>query len=236
VKTDDLIVQLARGVTPVTPLPPPSVRLARWVAGMFVVGAAGVSLLGPRPDLPDALREPVYAIRLVITLASALLAASAAFALTIPGAERSRAQRVLPLAAVSGWALFLAVLVITGGDAVARVLAFPVNWPCGYKILGFSLVSGGALFVGLRRGAPLEPTWTACLAALAATAFAAVATQLVCPVDDPAHQLVGHVLPVVVLMTIGAALGSGVLRPASDAVKRGGASSRPLNVSRPSGR
>lgn len=206
-KTDDLIVDLARQATPVTPLASPAVRLGRWGAGMVVFAGAAVSALGPRQDLFDALRQPVYAARLMTTLSTAILAAAAAFVLSVPGAERSRVQRVLPWVALGGWAVLLAALLVSGGDPVARVLAFPVNWPCGYKILGFSLISGTALFVALRRAAPLERLWTASVAALAATAFGAVATQFVCPVDDPAHQLVGHVLPVIVLAAIGTAIG-----------------------------
>jgi len=174
---------------------------------MVVFAGAAVSALGPRQDLFDALRQPVYAARLMTTLSTAILAAAAAFVLSVPGAERSRVQRVLPWVALGGWAVLLAALLVSGGDPVARVLAFPVNWPCGYKILGFSLISGTALFVALRRAAPLERLWTASVAALAATAFGAVATQFVCPVDDPAHQLVGHVLPVIVLAAIGTAIG-----------------------------
>jgi hypothetical protein len=58
----------------------------------------------------------------------------------------------------------------------------------------------------LRRAAPLRLGWVAALATLAAVALAAAATQFICPIDDPAHQLVGHVLPVVVL-AIGGAIG-----------------------------
>jgi hypothetical protein len=36
----------------------------------------------------------------------------------------------------------------------------------------------------------------------------AAATQFICPLDDPAHQLVGHVVPVAVLSVLGALAGS----------------------------
>jgi hypothetical protein len=127
--------------------------------------------------------------------------------LSVPGAERSMAQRVVPFVALGAWAALLGTLLIAGGNPVARVIAFPVNWPCGYKILGFSLIPGFALFAMLRRAAPLEPAWNASLAALAATAVGAAATQFICPVDDPAHQIVGHVLPLVVLAAVGTIAG-----------------------------
>ena len=69
------------------------------------------------------------------------------------------------------------------------------------------MVPGWALFAMLRRAAPLQRAWSAALATLAAVALAAVATQIICPVDDPAHQLVGHALPVAFLSVCGAIVG-----------------------------
>jgi hypothetical protein len=56
--------------------------------------------------------------------------------------------------------------------------------------------------------APLQRAWSGALAALAAVAISAAATQFPCPLDDPAHQLFGHLLPVVVLSMLGAIVGS----------------------------
>ncbi len=174
---------------------------------MVVVAGAGVLLWGPRADITEALRQPAYEARLVATLMTALLAAAAAFVLSVPGAERSPVQRMLPFVAVGAWAALLVSLLVAGGDPVARVLAFPVNWPCSYKIFGFCLIPGIALVALLRRAAPLQPVWSALLAMLAATALGATAAQFICPVDDPAHQLVGHVLPVLVLAAAGTIVG-----------------------------
>jgi hypothetical protein len=207
VKTDDLIVELARSAAPVAPLTSPSSRFVRWAAAMALVAGAGVLLWGPRADIADALGRPVYQARLVATLLTALLAAAAAFVLSVPGAERSRVQRMLPFVAGGAWVALLSALLIAGGNSAARVLAFPVNWPCSYKIFGFGLIPGIALVTLLRRAAPLQPVWSTFLAALASTALGAAATQFICPVDDPAHQLVGHVLPVIVFAVVGTIVG-----------------------------
>ena len=80
----------------------------------------------------------------------------------------------------------------------------PIHAACVIEIAGFGLLVGWPLFVMLRRAAPLHQTWTAALGTLAATALGAAATQFICPIDDPAHQLVGHLLPVIVLCGVGA--------------------------------
>jgi hypothetical protein len=72
------------------------------------------------------------------------------------------------------------------------------------------------MFAMLRRAAPLRRTWSAALATLAAVALGAAATQFLCPIDDPAHLLVGHLLPVASLAIGGAIAG----RRALDWLKR----------------
>ena len=206
-KTDVLIVELARDLRPVRPLSSPLLRLSRWLAAVMVVAAFGIWLLGPRADLASAIASAVYDARFVLTVAAGILAGAAAFVLSVPAAEHYRVQRIVPFAFAMAWALLLGFLLVSGGRGVERLVAFPVNWPCGYKILVFSVIFGGALLIALRRAASLEITWTAALAALSSTALAAAATQLICPVDDPAHQIVGHVLPVTVLALLGTVIG-----------------------------
>jgi hypothetical protein len=59
----------------------------------------------------------------------------------------------------------------------------------------------------LRGAAPLRHRWSAGLATLAALALAAAGTQFICPIDDPAHYLVGHFAPVAALAILGTLIG-----------------------------
>ena len=151
--------------------------------------------------------QPTFAGLAVATLGTALLSAAGAFVLSVPGAERSPLQRAVPLVAGGVWALALVLLLTSGDDPVRRVLALPFHWACLIEIAGLSIVPGWALFAMLRRAAPLRRAWSAALATLAAVALSAVATQFICPVDDPAHLLVGHLLPVAFLSVSGAIVG-----------------------------
>ena len=206
-RTDELIVQLARAAGPVRPLPGPSVRLARWTAAAVSMTALGVIVIGPRADVLTAIYQPTFVALAVATLGTALLSAAGAFVLSVPGIERSPLQRAVPLLAGGVWALVLVVLLTTGGDPVQRILALPFHWACVIEIVGLSIVPSWVLFVMLRRAAPLRRAWSAAFATLAAVALAAVATQVICPLDDPAHQLVGHLLPVALLSLSGTIVG-----------------------------
>ena len=203
-KTDELIVELARSAGPVRRLPSPSIRLARWTAATVPLMVLAVLVIGPRKDVMAAISAPAFLAMAMVTLSTALLSAASAFVLAIPGAERSWWQRALPLLAGGVWTLALWYLLTIEGAAVVRLLAWPVHVTCLIEIAGLSLVPGWALFAMLRRAAPLQRAWSGALAALAAAAIAAAATQFICPVDDPAHQLVGHLLPVMVLSLLGA--------------------------------
>ena len=206
-RTDELIVALARAAGPVRPLPSPSLRLARWTAATVPLMVLGVFLIGPRADVLTVMPQPTFLGMVFATFSTGLLAAATALVLSVPGTERSVLQRVLPLMAGGLWLVSLIVLLTTGGDPMRRLLEWPLHWICVIEIAGLSLVPGLALFTMVRRAAPLRRAWSGALATLAAGAIGAAATQFICPLDDPAHQLVGHALPVAVLSVLGALAG-----------------------------
>lgn len=206
-RTDELIVELARAAGPVRPLPRPFVRLMRWTLAMVPLTAVAAIAIGLRADVASVLTQPAFLGIAVATLGTALLSAASALILSVPGAERSALQRVIPLVSGGLWVLALIVLLTTGGEAVRRLLLFPFHWACLIEIAALGVVPGWVLFAMVRRAAPLRRAWSGALAMLAAVGLSAAATQFICPLDDPAHQLVGHVLPVAVLSVLGAFVG-----------------------------
>jgi hypothetical protein len=74
------------------------------------------------------------------------------------------------------------------------------------------VVSGLVFFAMLRGGAPVRRTWCAALATLASATLAATATQIICRIDDPAHHVTSHVLPVSLLTVAGTLAGTRALR------------------------
>jgi hypothetical protein len=207
VRTEDLIVQLASSAGAVRPLPKPSARLARWTAGAISLIALGVLVIGPREDVLTAIRQPTFVVLALVTFSTVLLAAASAFALSVPGDERAPVYRATALFAGSAWAFMLIVRLLDGGDLARRVLPLPIHALCVIEIAGLGFVPAWALVAMLRRAAPLRPAWSGALAALAAAALGAAGTQLLCPIDDPAHQLVGHLLPVILLALAGTIAG-----------------------------
>jgi len=206
VKTDELIVQLARSATPVTPLPRPSIRLATWTALAMAVAGLCVFLIGPRADVASAFQRDTFLISLAALLVTSVAGAATAFISSVPGAERSRLQRAVPVIAAIVWpSVWLGVLARSGPSG-GRV----VHVACVLEITALAIVAGAVLFVMLRRAAPLQVIWTSVVAAMASVTIAAAATQIICPIDDPAHQIVAHVLTAVVVGAAGVRIGKTV--------------------------
>lgn len=211
-RTEELIVTLARSAEPVTPLRPPLVRLATWMSLAFALSLAVVLLIGPRPDLAAALTRPAFDLSLLALVGAAGLGAASALILSVPGAERSLVQRIVPIVAVAAWPIVWQALAVAPAAPAARATGKVIHWACVAEIGALSGVAGAVLLAMIRRAAPLRPAWTASLVMLSAVSLAAASTQIICPIDAPGHQLAGHVVPAIVFGSAGALLGRALLR------------------------
>src|SRR5689334_748773 len=129
-KTDDLIVELARSARPVEPLPSPSARLVRWAVAMIPLMLLAVFAIGPRRDVSVAMSDAGFMGLAAITIITALLAAASALVLSVPGAERSPWQRALPLLSGGAWVVALAYSLAMEGAAIDRLLRWPIHVAC----------------------------------------------------------------------------------------------------------
>jgi hypothetical protein len=207
VRTEDLIVTLAHESGPWTPLPPVRTRALRWLLLATGLGAIAVASIGARADLRLAIQSAPYVWLAAFTLGTGLVAAVSAMTLSVPGAERTPILRIAAVILALAWLFTLALRLAAGGDGWARLAALPNHWACVAEIVALSIASGWAFLVMLRHAAPLRPRWAAGLATLAAAALGAAAVQLICPIDDPAHQIVSHVTTVLALVVVGTLAG-----------------------------
>ena len=165
-----------------------------------MVGA--IVLMGPRGDLTSALSQPVFFGSLFALLLTMMSGASAAFVLSVPGAERSPAQHVRPALAAATWSATWLV-VWSSASVPAGPRTAPFHAACAILIAGCALAAGWLLFSMIARAAPLRPWWTAAIASLASMAAGAAVAQVFCPIDDARHQLVGHVLIALMIAGVG---------------------------------
>ena len=205
------IARLVRSATPVTPLEPPSVRLARWAIASTALALVSVTILGVRPDLAAQMMNGWFIARATATLAIVVAAAIVTFFMSVPGVEPSLLVRGLPWAASLIWAVMLVGTIAATQSPLDLLLQVRPHPSCVLLIVATALLPGATLVRMLRDAAPLQARWTGGFAGLASLALGALGTQFVCTNDAAAHHLLWHFTPVVLLTAASIAVGSSLL-------------------------
>ncbi len=210
-KTDALIDSLVRDAGPVKPLQPPLRRIWGWLALALGFAGAMVWAIGPRPDLAERLFEARFVLEQGAALLTAIAAALAALALTVPDAPRF--WRWVPALPAAAWLGTLGLGCLRDwaqmGPAGLRVTPDP---ECFVYITLIGSLPLLALVLMLRKGAPMRPSWTLALAALAAAAIGNFALRLFHMQDAALMVLVWQFGAVALITAIAGLCGRSVLR------------------------
>jgi len=194
-----LIGDLASALAPVHRLRPPSVRAVIWLA---VVAATAV-VLAEVADLPAVWHRlggaPDMWLAVTGSTLTTILAAIAAFQLSLPDARRTWA--LLPLPAALLW-------IVASGVGCLRTWFLPGTHvadlsearDCLIFIVGLAVPLSVLLIAMLRRAYPLQPALTALVAGLAAAAAAATLLNFFHPFDAAATDLTVHVFAVAIVI------------------------------------
>lgn len=209
-KTDDLVSAMAQEMGPVKRLRPPLVRAALWLGFSVAVIAVIVAISGPREDLAQRLAKPWEAAQMAIAAVTAVLAAIAAFHLTLP--DRSDRWALLPLPGLVLWIGTLgwgcvADFVRLGPDGMTLGTSFG----CLGFILGLSLPMGGAMLFALRHAGPIRPVPTMAAGVLSVAMLASVGLSIVHHLDAAVMVLIWHVGAVAIATAIGGMVGGRAL-------------------------
>ena len=206
--TDRLLEHLARDLQAAPALARPGVRAAWWLLGAVAYLAILALVMTSRADVAGS-GGWIFLMSQVAAIATAVAAAYAAFALTVPGFSYRVLQ--VPVIAAMVWLGTLASGAVREWNAAgAAGLATPREWLCVVTI-----VLGGALpwvmiAIMLRQGAPLAPRLTAALGALAVAALANVAACVSHPHSSSLVTLVWHGSTTLALMGLAAAVANHV--------------------------
>ena len=181
--TDDLILSLSQDALPVRRLPPPSRRALGWFTLAVPVVAAIALAMGLRADLGLRMAEPAFVLQLIACGLTAICAAIAGLALTIPGTPKYWA--LLPVPPMLVWLggfgrqCILEWLAPQSGE----LLSGP-HLHCLPDIAVITAIPTAVLLLMLRRGACFEPRLPVLLGGLAAAALAHGGLSLAHPEDS----------------------------------------------------
>jgi hypothetical protein len=205
---DELIARLTADLKPVRPLLPPWARAALWLAlGLPCVAGLVWQL---NVDATVVASDARFMIEQAATLATAVMAAIAAFASVVPGSDRR--FLLLPLAPLSLW------LASVGHGCVqdwiqlgADGLAIGPDWDCLRLATMIGVVPAATIVVMLRAAPPLRPRSTLALAALAVAALANFGLQFAHVRDASIMVLTWHLGAAAVFSALGGWLGERIL-------------------------
>lgn len=197
--TERYAKQLAKAAGPVTSLRPPARRAGLWLV-LSAIWVAGITwLLGPEIDSEAG---SLAFVAFAAALATAVLAANAAFQSVVPGSQRLWAW--LPIVTAAAWFAVLAIGSLR--DPAGASSAFHFDADCLVPMVLAGLVPTLVIVAMLRRGAPLQPRATLSLAGLAAGALANAALHLVHGGDGYLMALVWHFTAVAAFSLAAAAI------------------------------
>ena len=197
-QTELLIARLARQAEPVRVLPPPRTQLRRWALVSLASVVAGVAWFGVRSDAATRLVSPEFLVRVGLVLALATTAARQALSSSVPGDEPDGFRRVVPPLLLALWAGAI-VWPLLGPSMVERLAAVRWHPECAWQMAIVAAAPAAWMFRQIGRAAPWALGWTSVQAALAASAAGALAAQGICGLDGAGHQLLWHVVPLLVM-------------------------------------
>jgi hypothetical protein len=211
VTTPELIDRLSVSARPVRRLRPPLLRTALWLllAGLVLLVLAVVH--GARTDLVLRLHEPRFAAGLAGSLLTGILAAIAAFFLSLP--DRSRLWLLLPAPALALWVVTIGYGCMTdwvgiGPDGVR----LGSTLECFATLMIASLPLSAALLVMLRHTARLHPTMVGVMGGLATAGIAATALSLFHEIDATVMVLIWNLGAAALIVALGGILGRRIFR------------------------
>jgi hypothetical protein len=180
--TPDLIDALVAAATPVRRLRPPWLRAMLWLLVAAIVLGLLCIAHGVRTDISVRLREPVFILSMIGALATAMLAALAAFKLSLP--DNSRWWLLLPSPALAVW-----VSTIGYGCLTDWVRMDPEGVRMGEAARCFATLFltgvplSVAMLIMLRHAALLRPTAVSAVGGLAIAAMTSFALSLLHDLD-----------------------------------------------------
>jgi hypothetical protein len=206
VTTPELIEILIANATPVRRLRPPLVRAALWLLFAALILVALAVLQGTRPDLAERLRQPTFAAALAGSLLTGVLAAVAAFHLSLP--DRSRLWLLLPVPILVLWVSTIGYGCLTNWVSIGPDgIRLGTTLECFATLAIVSLPLSVVLLVMLRHAARLYPTTVAMMGGLASAGIAATALSLFHELDASAMVLLWNLGVAALIVALGGVLG-----------------------------
>ena len=203
-ETSDLIHSLASNATPVKRLRPPLVRAIGWLLIASAIMALMTVSHGVRPQFAERMQDTVFAVNMLSSLMTGVLATIATFFVSLP--DRSRRWLLLPAPPLVVWLSTIGYQCFAGWVPVPPgAITVEAASGCLATLVLTSLPLSLLMLAMLRYTAVLRPTSVILMGGLAVSAVTATALSMFHPLDATA-MILGWNLGTAVLFLAGAAV------------------------------
>jgi hypothetical protein len=210
-RTDDLVSAIVQDMQSVRRLRPPMLRVALWLASAGGMITLVVATIGLRMDLAERLSHAWEVAQLAAAAATAVLAAIAAFHLSLP--DRSERWALLPLPGFAVWVASLGWGCVSDFLRFGRDgLALGTSWSCLGFIVAFSAPTGAVMLLMLRHAGRTRPLATGVAAITSVAMLASVGLSLTHGLDAAIMVLMWHVGSVLAVVAVSAVLAPSVMQ------------------------
>ena len=221
ITTPDLIGALTANLAPVRRLRPPVTRALSWLLLAALLLAVLAVSQGIRPDLAQRLHGPSFILGVAGASLTGILAAVAAFMLSLP--DRSRFYLLLPAPALVLWLSTIGYQCLTNWVSLEpNGIRLGETARCFATLVLTSLPLSLAMVVMLRYAAPLRPMSVTLTGSLAVAAITATALSLFHDLDATVMILMWNLGTAALFVGIGGALGGKMFSWAAPISMRGG--------------
>ncbi|MGY8815053.1 MAG: NrsF family protein [Gammaproteobacteria bacterium] len=209
---DELIRQFAdEGAN--KPLLNPRLQALLWVVCISIYLLLFLVFGGFRPDISEKLASTEFMLELSILFLIGSSATFAAFCLSRPDGFQLPWVKYVPFPLIIIW--LLVAFFSAGSGMGVQNLWQSVNlerYDCPLHILFFSTLPVIVIFFLIRMGVAINYYWAGVMSTMSVTAFAYLFMRLVEGNDNPAHLIIWHIVPIILMCLLGIYAGRKALR------------------------
>lgn len=209
---DKLIQSLSKDLEPVSPPKPLLVRVIQWLAPAVLCGLIGFMTLGLNEAIFANMHSIQFMAENILLLVAGILLAAAAFMTAIPGYN----SKMVLLLLAAGLAIWGGIFALSGGQtSAAEFSAEAANHTgilCTFDVILLTAIPGIIAFALLKKHAATNLGYSGALVVLATASIAAASSRFLCHIMDPAHLIIWHFLPVILMGIFGILLGRWLLK------------------------
>jgi hypothetical protein len=199
-----LVSRLSSQVKPAHRLWSVEVRLGLWIISEVVVLAWAATHTGN--DFLDKLKQPAYASEVIFFVAAAGISSLLALRSAIPGRSVKAIEATIAvILVITGTAFVAADEPVNTGNPMNEFVR--VGLRCAYETWLFAAPPLLVLWWMVKRGAPMNGRLSGLLVGAGALFFSFAIMRVACPIDEPVHILVWHLLPALALISLSTVAG-----------------------------